>query len=78
MKRDSPVIVHLTTLIEAGARARAWISPNPPLTAAMLFSALHGAVDDEIVAPTSGNRRRLVAAVSAFCRRALGLGWEPT
>jgi hypothetical protein len=39
----------------------------------MLFNALHGAVDDEIVALTRTNRKRLVADVRAFCGLALGL-----
>jgi hypothetical protein len=34
---------------------------------------MHGAVDDAIVSPAKGNRKRLVAEVRAFCRMALGL-----
>jgi hypothetical protein len=73
MKHDNPVIAHLTALIAGGAEAGIWTARDPRLTAVMLFNALHGAVDDEIVALTRTNRKRLVADVRAFCGLALGL-----
>jgi AcrR family transcriptional regulator len=72
-KHDNPVIAYLTALIEGGARSGAWTTAEPRLTAVMLFSAMHGAVDDAIVSSPKGSRKRLVAEVNAFCRTALGL-----
>jgi AcrR family transcriptional regulator len=76
IKHDNPVISHLTKLIAGGADAGLWAVENHRLTAVMLFSALHGAVDDEIVARTNGSRKRLIDEVRGFCRSALGLGRE--
>jgi len=73
MKQDNPVIVHLMALIEGGAGAKAWTVKQPRLTAVMLFSALHGAVDDAIAAPKKTSRKVLAASVKSFCRQALGL-----
>jgi AcrR family transcriptional regulator len=73
MKHDNPVIAHLTKLIAGGGKAGAWTVRDPRLTAVMLFNALHGAVDDEIVSPIKAARKRLVADVRVFCRLALGL-----
>jgi AcrR family transcriptional regulator len=72
-RHDNPVTEHLTALIAAGAKAGAWVSHSPRLTAAMLFSAFGGAVDDDIVSPARMSRKRLTAEVRAFCRMALGL-----
>jgi AcrR family transcriptional regulator len=72
-RQDNPVITRLTALIDAGARAGAWPVRAPRLTAAMLFSAFHGAVDEAIAAAGSLKADRLVAEVRAFCRQALGL-----
>lgn len=73
MKHDNPVIAHLTDLIEGGAKVGAWSVRHPRLTAVMLFNALHGAVDDEIVASIKTNRKPLIVDVRTFCRLALGL-----
>lgn len=73
MAHDNPITEHLTRLIAGGAKAGAWASRTPRLTAAMLFSAFHGAVDDDIVSQAKTSRRRLIAEVGAFCRGALGL-----
>jgi AcrR family transcriptional regulator len=72
-ERDNPIVAHLTSLIVSGGKAGAWKVRNARLTAVMISNALHGAVDDEIVAPVKSNRVRLVADVSAFCRLALRL-----
>jgi hypothetical protein len=46
---------------------------DPHLTAIMLFQALHGAVDDVIVAKSKVNRNRLVGKSEAFAHRVVGL-----
>lgn len=73
MQHDTPVMAHLTALIAAGDKAGAWVARTPRLTAVMLFSAFHGAVDEDLAAPSRTCRRRLIAEVRAFCRGALGL-----
>jgi AcrR family transcriptional regulator len=73
IKHDNPVISHLTKLIAGGADAGLWTAANDRLTAVMLFSALHGAVDDEIAGRTGRNRKKLINEVREFCRFALGL-----
>lgn len=72
MQHDNPAAAHLMSLVVGGTKAGAWVSRTPPLTAAMLFSAFHGAVDDAVVAPEKSSRKRLIAEVRAFCRGALG------
>jgi AcrR family transcriptional regulator len=73
MKHDNPIIAHLAALISSGANAGVWTARNPRLTAVMVFNALHGAVDDEIVSSAKGRRKHLVAEVRTFCRLALRL-----
>lgn len=73
MKHDTPVILQLSALLENGAEKGAWAVKNAPLTAVMLFHALHGAVDDAIDDAREADRETLVATVKPFCRQALGL-----
>ncbi|MFT3721855.1 TetR/AcrR family transcriptional regulator [Pseudorhodoferax sp.] len=73
MQHDNPITRHLATLIADGAQNGAWTAPYPRLMAAMLFGGFHGAVDEEIVAPSKTTRQRLTAEVLRFCRMALGL-----
>jgi len=71
MKQDNPVITPLATFLEAGARHGAWVAEDARLAAVMVFSALHGAVDDSVVASVPIDRNALIKAVRSFCRRAL-------
>jgi hypothetical protein len=73
-QHDNPIMEHLVALVAGGAKGGAWTSRIPAVTAAMLFSAFHGAVDEFIVAPPSRNSRKvLTAEVRAFARGAMGL-----
>lgn len=70
----SPVIDQLAGLLAAGTRARAWHVEDAGLTAVMLFHAMHGAVDDRVMAATNVNRKQLVTALRRFFRRSVGAG----
>jgi len=72
-QHENPTMAQLTALVAGGAKAGAWVSRTPRLTAAMLFSAFHGAVDGDIVALAKTSRKRLITEVRAFCHGALGL-----
>ncbi|SAI39775.1 TetR family transcriptional regulator [Bordetella ansorpii] len=72
-RNDNVVIAHLARLIEGGVRAGAWRSRNPRQTAAMVFSAVHGAVDEEIISATRMGKEALTREVLTFCRSAVGL-----
>lgn len=73
MPSDHPIFTHLATLIADGEAAGAWTAGDAHLTAVMLFHAMHGAVDDAVVAPKKTNRKRLLAGVLAFAHRALAI-----
>jgi AcrR family transcriptional regulator len=71
---ESPVISQLADLLIAGARAGAWNVADAGLTAIMLFHALHGAVDDRVMAAQNVNRRQLIGALRKFFRSAVMRG----
>lgn len=72
LHQANPVTTHLGALIEGGAQAGAWAAGNPRLAAAMVFSALHGAVDDSArPQPRKESRKTLIRAVQSFCRMGL-------
>lgn len=73
MKRDNPVILRLSGFLSDGAAHGAWSLGDSRLTAVMLFNAIHGAVDDNVVDPEPMQRNELVTTAQTFCRRALGL-----
>jgi AcrR family transcriptional regulator len=73
---ENPIATLLASLLEHGARARAWSAEKPEFTAILLFSALHGALDDALSAARGKsetvNRKRLTRALEVFFLRALG------
>jgi len=69
---DNIVIVHLTGLLEDGAKAGAWSVHDPRITATFLFHGLHGVVHDAL-AEKRLVRRRLIAQLQQACFRAVGL-----
>jgi AcrR family transcriptional regulator len=75
-EHENPIATLLATLLEQGTQAQAWSAEKPEFTAILLFSALHGALDDALsVAGGKGanvNRKRLTRALEAFFLRALG------
>lgn len=73
MKANNLVIVRLTKLLEDGVRANAWTLEQPTLTAAMLFYAMHGAVDINLAAAKPLDRSELTKTVRIFYRNALQL-----
>ncbi len=48
---DNAIVAQLAELLAAGARARAWLTATPRMTAVMLFAALHGALDEAVTPP---------------------------
>lgn len=73
MKHGNPVTIRLAALLNEGGRHGAWTVDDPQLTAVMIFNALHGAVDDNIVTSERMTTERLADLVKAFCRRALDI-----
>jgi AcrR family transcriptional regulator len=71
LKHENVVVARLQTFLERGTEAGAWSVNDPHLTAVMLFSALHGAIDHALTAGTLVNRRRLVRTLKEFCERAV-------
>lgn len=71
MKADNPVITRLTAFLEKGIKAEAWSVSHPRLFAAMLFDALHGAVDHSVASGKPINRPELIRVVAEFYRNAL-------
>ena len=62
---DNAIVAQLTELLAAGARARAWLTATPRMTAVMLFAALHGALDEAVHPPTRSSLASLSAAAKA-------------
>ena len=69
----NPVVAQLAAFLSAGNEADAWAVRNPHLTAIMLFSAIHGAVDDAVARDPAPERPRLTRAVIEFFERVLNL-----
>lgn len=72
LKSDNPVTALLAGVLKDGMAAGAWHVPDPHLSAVMLFSAFHGAVEDTLSRDQPVDEAGLTKAVSAFCRNALG------
>ncbi len=71
MKRANPLVSRLTSFLVEGHAAGAFAFVDARLTAVMLFNSMHSAVDDCLADGSDVDRRRLVAAVTDFCRRAV-------
>lgn len=72
-KHENPIVTDLAECLKAGNRAGVWSVREPRLTAIMLFSALHGAVDDAISSNLEIHRKKLTASVEKLFRRVVGL-----
>lgn len=72
-RTENPVTANLADLIAGGVKAGCWAVRSPQQSASMLFSAIHGAVDEEIISTARPGRKGLIAEVQVFCRRAIGL-----
>lgn len=70
---NSVIVSHLTDLLAAGARAKAWSVDDPRFTAVFLFNALHGVVDEAIINEETVNRTRLTRRLTDLCFRTVGL-----
>jgi AcrR family transcriptional regulator len=70
---DNAVIDHLSDLLQAGMKARAWSVEDPRFTAVFLFSGLHAVVDDAYMKEKRINRSRLAQRVEQLFFRAVGL-----
>jgi len=69
----NPVVAQLAAFLTAGTQADAWTVRNPHVTAIMLFSAMHGAVDDAVANDRTPDRPRLTRTVAEFFEKVLGL-----
>lgn len=65
MKSDHPVLIDLSGLLAAGAKAGAWSVEHPHFTAIVVFQGLHGAVDAAI-AEDMRDGAELAAKLSAL------------
>jgi AcrR family transcriptional regulator len=70
---ENLAVAQLTELLQSGRRAGAWTMESEPLTATMLFHALHGLLDQSVNAGGRINRKQLAHQAGEFFRRALGL-----
>lgn len=73
MKRANRAIASLQLLLETGTRAGVWFLRNPRVTAAMLFNAMHGAVDDALGENEEPVRGPLIEEVNALFGAAVGI-----
>jgi AcrR family transcriptional regulator len=78
LKHENVVVSRLAAFLGQGARAGAWPVAEPHLIAVMLFSALHGAVDDVLGAGAAVDRKRLIRTLDAFCLRAVTAADAPS
>jgi AcrR family transcriptional regulator len=69
---DNVVIDHLTALLEAGRSAGAWSIADARFTAVLLFSGLHGVVDDAYTKEKPVDRAQLVARLEQVFLRMVG------
>lgn len=76
MKAGNRVVTRLADLLEQGRQAGAWKVSQPRTIAVMLFDALHGAVDNNLVAEQPITCSELTDVVKTFYRNALAV--EPT
>jgi AcrR family transcriptional regulator len=74
LKHENVVVERLATFLEEGMQAGAWPVGDARLTAVMLFSALHAAIDDALAEDAPPNRTTLIEVLSRFCRQAIGGG----
>ncbi len=70
-KHENPIVTLLASLLADGGRAGAWTSDAPELTAVMLFSALHGVLDECTRGGAEVPRKRLIRSLETFFHRAL-------
>jgi AcrR family transcriptional regulator len=70
---DNIVIDHLAEMLGAGVQAGAWSIDDPRFMAVVLFSGIHGAIDDAVTKEETIDRDRLTKRAEEFCRRAVGL-----
>lgn len=72
-KHENPIVTVLASLLADGERAGAWTLDAPELTAVMLFSALHGVLDECTRGSVDVNRKRLIRSLETFFHRALAI-----
>jgi AcrR family transcriptional regulator len=72
------VVADLTEFLRAGAAAGAWRVRDPRLLAVMMFHAFHGGLDYVVAQKEKRlDRKRLIADLDEFFRRALELAKRP-
>jgi hypothetical protein len=69
---DNIVIDHLAALLAEGSAAGAWPIEDPRFTAILLFSGLHGVVDDAYTKERQVDRSRLTARLEQAVLRLVG------
>jgi AcrR family transcriptional regulator len=69
LKHENIVVQRLAAFLEAGTRAKAWSVNEPHRMAVMLFSALHGVVDDALGCDPSVDRNALARSMETFLRK---------
>lgn len=71
--QEAPVIVHLTQMLAAGAKAGEFAVDDPKVTALMMFYALHAAADVAVWQKLEGAAyKRLLSCLESFVLRGVG------
>jgi AcrR family transcriptional regulator len=77
LQKANPVVSRLAHLLEVGVAAGAFDIEDSKLTAVMLFSAMHGAVDEIVRSTAKNNHDQLILSVSKLCQLAVMKRHEP-
>ncbi|UXI02373.1 TetR/AcrR family transcriptional regulator [Photobacterium sp. TY1-4] len=68
---DNPVIEQLCALLQSGVQANAWQTPDPRMTALMIFHAMHGLANEALAQGNAGHRAPLVDMLTDTFGKAL-------
>ncbi len=67
----NPAVAQLAALLEQGAAARAWVSGDAHMTAAIFFNALHATVDRLVAEGRRDDRQLPLQALTGYFERAV-------
>lgn len=71
LQKANPIVDRLAVLLDAGRTDGVFDVDDSKMTAVMLFSAMHGAVDEAVADPAKKDRDRLFKSVKNLCLRAV-------
>jgi len=73
LRNENAIVTSLADFLHRGAQSAAWTIDDPRLTAIVLFSALHAAVDDAVILSDKIDRKKLVRALERIFERIVGV-----